>query len=305
MESEQFDRLVRGAAGASRRGVLRAGIGAVAATALVAIGVGPTGTDARRRRRKRLVCLNGQTLQVGNRKRFLRRGATKGACEPPSPPPPPATCPANRPVTCGDGCCPTEYSLCCEETTSSTDTHSCNPPASNCCPASQGGGSCPAEFFGIGLFPTATVCCPATEQTPRGWCGEEGGDCCTTEEGGFSCPPGGECCPIPIGGSCGCEDFGPWCAFAEAGEICCTAAGGGGSCFVDVPVCCPENDNFPATCCPEGSTCCSADEDCGGGSCNGGCCDAVGQIKPGHPGGSAPRSRSRRSGVERFHMAAR
>ncbi len=301
MESEQFDRLARGAASASRRGLLHAGAGALAAAGLASLGYGPEASEARRRRRKkRLVCFEGQTLQVHNRKRFLRRGGTKGACAPV-----PETCPSTRPVTCGNGCCPAEYSLCCEETTSATDTHSCNPPDATCCPASQGGGSCPTEFFGIGLFPDATVCCPATKQTPRGWCAEAGGDCCTTEEGGFACPPGATCCPLPTDDSCGCDDLpGPWCAFAEDGEICCTAEEGGGSCWTDLPVCCPDNENYPATCCPEGSTCCSTDDDCGGdpGSCIGGCCDAPGQLKY---SSILRRARGTRSGVERFHMAAR
>lgn len=294
MESKRFDQLVQ-AASSSRRGALRIGVGALAATALAALGLSADDTEARsRRKRKRLVCFEGQTLQVRNRNRFLRRGATKGAC----------TCAADRPVVCGNGCCPTEYSLCCETTTSATDTHSCNPPDATCCPVNQGGGSCPTVIFGIDPMPMATVCCPATEQTPRGWCAEEGGDCCTTEEGGFSCPRGGTCCPLPTNGSCGCEDLGPWCAFAEEGELCCSVEGGGGSCTTDFPVCCPENENYLATCCPEGSTCCSTDADCGGdpGSCNGGCCDAAGLQKPEFP---ARAARSRRSGVERFHMASR
>ena len=96
MESERFDRLARGAASASRRGLLHAGVGALAAAGLATLGLGAEESEARRRRRKRFVCFEGQTLKVRNRKRFLRRGATKGPCTPV-----PETCSSTRPVVCG------------------------------------------------------------------------------------------------------------------------------------------------------------------------------------------------------------
>lgn len=288
MESQRFDRLVQNAA-TTRRGAVRTGIGALAAATLATFGLAATDADARRRRRRKTICFQGNTLQVRRPRRYLRQGATRGACLTPE------TCPTNRPVTCGNGCCPSTYSLCCETTGSPTETHSCNPPDATCCPASAGGGSCPMSILGVVFAPADTVCCPPTKFTPRGWCAEPGGDCCSTAEGGFACPPGGECCPIPEQG-CGCEGFGPWCAFAEQDEVCCSVESGGGNCFVDFPVCCPD------TCCPAGSTCCENDDDCAEGTdCFGGCCEATGMEKPDFPGGP---NRGRHSGEERFHMPA-
>ena len=288
MESERFDQLVRETYdSASRRGVMRVGIGALAASALVTLGLRAEKAEAKQgKKKKKTVCHNGQTIRVKNRKKHLRHGDTKGPC----------TCPAGRPVTCGTGCCPAEYSLCCETVDDPILTHECAPASFTCCPVNQGGGACG------GLEP---VCCPPTAQTPEGWCAEVGADCCTTEEGGYSCPPGETCCPLPNGAELG---WGPWCANPNAGEFCCPAAQGGGVCTDDAPVCCPGTQSDPTQyCCMEGSSCCDTDADCDGGAgvCDNGCCLLLGLSSTGNAGRTrANRSRGQRSGSERFHMRA-
>ena len=123
MESERFDRLVQRAhEAASRRGVVRAGVGALAASAFVTLGL-MEGAEARRQKKKgrkrRLICFQGETLVVRRRKRFLKQGATKGAC-------PEDVCPADAPIACGDGCCPSNFSQCCDGVQGSTAAPGCS-----------------------------------------------------------------------------------------------------------------------------------------------------------------------------------
>lgn len=78
MDVSQFDRIARTVAGArSRRLVLQSAGGLVATAA-----PGGEFAGARRKRKKKPVCLNGQTIKASSdkRKKLIKQGATAGAC---------------------------------------------------------------------------------------------------------------------------------------------------------------------------------------------------------------------------------
>lgn len=181
MESDKFDNLVRGAfEGASRRKVVRVGIGSLAASALVTMGLRAEDADAKKKKKKKK-----------NK----------------------VTCTGTTPVTCGAGCCATNYSLCCTNADDSTNNTTCNPPANKCCPIEQGGGSCRA----------GETCCPAGRDAEYGSCAGTNDVCCTTATGGGSCSKESPvCCPSNPANS---DDFGECC---KTGETCCI--GGGAAC---------------------------------------------------------------------------
>ena len=209
MESSKFDNLVRGAAnGASRRGVVRVGIGALAASALATMGL--RSEDAGAKKKKKPVCnctssdpatCTTQKLGKGARNNLLNSNpcAYNGSCTA-GVSGCPATCTGDRPVTCGDGCCPADFSKCCTDVENPVFTNTCNPTSYTCCPANAGGGSCP---------PDEPKCCPVTQQGPFGNCVEATDVCCTTATGGGACsaafpvcclidptdPDSGNCCP--------------------------------------------------------------------------------------------------------------
>ncbi len=210
MESKRFDDLVRGAfESATRRSVMRISLGALAASALTALGA-PSEAEAK----------------MGKKGKKRKKKKT---------PVVPATCPADLPVTCGNGCCPNAFSKCCLENfgqpqlggmlARAAGDSTCNPPSFNCCSADQGGGSCGGRF---------PKCCPATTQQPFGTCTEANATCCPSSAGGNSCEADRpKCCP------------------------------GGG----------PESPNRFSACCLESQACCVANTDCPGGqTCNGNCC---------------------------------
>ncbi len=206
MESHQFDGLVRRAfADSSRRGAIRVGIGALAASALAAMGLEAEAKKKKKKKKKKKT--------------------------------PVAVCPADLPITCGDGCCPSAYPLCCLANfgfgggafiNSVPGESTCNPASFTCCPADQGGGSCGGE---------RPKCCPATAQAPFGICARADDVCCTTEQGGFSCP-------------------------ADQ-PVCCLEN--------------PNDIFDGRNCCPAGSSCCQVAADCPGGvgPCVNGCCPAA------------------------------
>lgn len=177
VESRKFDTLVRRAyQGGSRRGVLRVGVGALAATALTAIGLQSDDAEAKKKNKKITICENGETLRV-KKKGWQKKHptATKGACVEP-------ICPAERPVECGFGCCPSEFSKCCDNVNDPVFTTTCNPTSHTCCPASVGGGSCPASN---------PVCClrdPENVETRN--CCPAGSACCSEDA---DCGIGGTC----------------------------------------------------------------------------------------------------------------
>jgi hypothetical protein len=173
MESERFDELIRGAfAGATRRGVVRVGAGALAASALATFGRGSSEVDARKKKKRK------------KKKR----------------------CSGNRPVKCGNGCCPSNFSQCCENASEPVNPFTCNPSDFTCCSLEDGGGSCP---------PFSPQCCPPTIIDPFGTCALETDVCCTSETGSTFCPEDlPVCCLIdpedPFSGNCCAE-----------GETCC------------------------------------------------------------------------------------
>ena len=225
MESERFDDLVRGAfERASRRRVVRVSLGALAASLLVGRG------------------LTGESVAKGKKGKKKRKGQQPTdtiAPGPSSPPAPAATCPADAPLTCGTGCCPTTFPKCCVErfgiapnvrlAARTASDVSCNPESFTCCPADLGGGSCG------GCLPQ---CCPPTEREPFGVCAAGDATCCPVSVGGGACPADSpKCCP------------------------------GGGVKRVDIAP--------PAACCQANQDCCLTDDDCPDGqTCNGSCCIA-------------------------------
>jgi hypothetical protein len=243
VESEKFDRLVRGAfAGASRRGVVRVGVGALAASALATLGLTSDDAGAKKKKKKKktiCVCTSSdastcttQTLKKNQANSTLSSNpcAYSGACVA-GQSGCPAQCTGDTPVTCGEGCCPSNFSKCCSaflDSSAPAGTLTCNPNDFNCCLASQGGGSCGGDH---------PVCCGPTQQNPFGTCTPTGGTCCTTEQGGGECHP-------------------------------------------EFPVCCliDPADLDSGNCCPAGSSCCQDDADCGGapGSCDPFNCCVVG-----------------------------
>ncbi len=236
MESERFDRLTQGAfERASRRGVMRAGAGALAAAALISLGL--RADDAEAKKRKKPVCLNGQTKNVRNRKRFLKKNPTavSGACTAPA-----QRCTTAAPVSCdpnGNWCCPSTLPTCCPD--ASDAGFACNPANHVCCGTD-----------GVACAPTGEQCCAGggrQAEFPESYCAPTGHLCCPFESEIGACSTGDFCCP-PIGGT---DAEGGCCpAFEIEGE-----AFTGGCCNPEVMDPCPEgwvcstSDEFAAGCC--------------------------------------------------------
>jgi hypothetical protein len=171
VESEKFDALIRQTyAAATRRGVVRVGLGALAASALGTLGP-VLDADAKKKKKHK-------------KKR----------------------CKGERPVKCGNGCCPSVFSQCCEDATEPTNFFTCNPADFTCCPVEDGGGSCPSFL---------PQCCPPTIFDPFGTCALETDVCCTSDTGSGTCPQEFPvCCLIdpedPESGNC-----------CGAGQTCC------------------------------------------------------------------------------------
>lgn len=183
VDGDAFDSVVRDAVSAgSRRQVVRTGLGGLGLASLGLLTAGSEGAEAKKKRRKK--------------KKKKQR------------------CTSDRPVACGNGCCPSQYPQCCESASNpNPDTrNSCNPPTFTCCTAADGGGSCPTDTkccpptamvgneFGSCAPKTGTVCCPAN--TLFDWCPSDlptccDADCCAADEtccdAGGNCPDGFEC----------------------------------------------------------------------------------------------------------------
>src|SRR5687768_3412319 len=152
MDSERFDRLIRTIEGeASRRGVVRAGLGVLAAAAVAAVGLraaddATAGNKHRAKRRK-------QARAQKKKKKVKIIPGPPGPQGPPGLAAPVQTCSGARPITCGGGCCQSTHPLCCDST-GDTSGKSCHPSGNGfqCCPLALGGGACG------GAFPK---CCPA------------------------------------------------------------------------------------------------------------------------------------------------
>lgn len=231
MESERFDDLVRVAfERASRRRVVRVSLGALAASLLAERGM-TSGSAAKGKKGKK------------RKKNKDEQPADAIAPSPSSPPAQAKTCPAEAPLICGSGCCPTTFPKCCTERLGAVQPDlrvfertgldvSCNPAAFTCCPAELGGGSCGGRV---------PQCCPPSERNPFGICAAADATCCPVSVGGGACPvelP--KCCP---GGG----------AVVKRAQAASSAA------------CCQANED-----------CCLADEDCPDGhTCNGNCCQAI------------------------------
>lgn len=187
MDGETFDALIRRATdGATRRGVVQFGLGALLSGSVVLSGVGLDDAEARNKKRKK-------------RKKQKR-------------------CKGNRPVKCGNGCCPSNFSQCCENATEPVNPFTCNPSDFTCCTLDDGGGSCPPE---------SPQCCPPTFLDPFGTCAGPTDVCCTSEEGSGACPEDlPVCCLIdpedPFSGNC-CPEDSSCCQIDDdcgTGEVC-------------------------------------------------------------------------------------
>jgi hypothetical protein len=181
MDREMFDALARRLALVpSRRGVLRAGAGALVALTLPALARDrhPTAVAARKKKKK-TVCHNGQTISVKKKavKGHLAHGDTAGPC----PAARPFTCPTGFESCGGERCCPPSAPTCCDPTTQDPEG-SCAPPEQVCCESDEGGGSCPEDFPQCCLIALGEGCC-LDEQ-----------DCCNTSE---------DCTAPQV-----CDDFG-------------------------------------------------------------------------------------------------
>jgi hypothetical protein len=221
MESDTFDNLVRGAfKGASRRGVVRVGVGALAASALASMGL--RSNDAEAKKKKKPVCnctssdpatCSTQKLSKKAKKNLLSSNpcAYSGSCTA-GVSGCPSTCTGATPVTCGEGCCPATFSKCCVANVSDypPGTQTCNPTSFTCCPAELGGGSC-----GGG----APTCCPPTRNSAFGNCADADEKCCTAAQGGGTCDADETCCPPNLSNP---QDSGSCCA---AGQQCCITGG--------------------------------------------------------------------------------
>lgn len=96
LDGTRFDTLTRLLGQAPSRRALLPLVGGLLAAPLA----GVTPVDAKKKKKKATLCLDGQTIRASRKKKkkLLKSGATPGAC-PSSPPPPNCT-----PETCG-GCC--------------------------------------------------------------------------------------------------------------------------------------------------------------------------------------------------------
>lgn len=196
---------------------MRAGVGTLAAAALMGLGLRADDTEAKKK--KKPVCLDGQSRRVRNRARFLRRNPTAiaGNCTAPA-----QRCTTAAPVSCdanGNWCCPNTLPTCCSNANQAG--FACNPAGFVCCGTD-----------GIACDPAAEQCCAGTgPRTPRpgSYCAPTGQQCCpyefesgTCATGDFCCPPidgtdaDGGCCPAfePI------EGFTGGCCNPEVGESC-------------------------------------------------------------------------------------
>jgi hypothetical protein len=159
VDNKLFDAMVRGAVGAaSRRGVLRIGIGTVAASALGVRGLNAEQFAHARKKKKR--------RKKRDRCRLLR-GQSIGR------------------FACGDGCCLRDRQVCCDDP-SDPSGKSCFPRDSVCCPAALGGGACNEGH----------QCCSPAAGAPQASCANlsQGQHCCPPNSGG-ACEATFECCP--------------------------------------------------------------------------------------------------------------
>jgi hypothetical protein len=183
VDGEKFDELIGRTLGqASRRGVVRVGIGAVFTSALALLSLSAEHDAAAKKK--------------GKKKK--RKKVTT------SPPPQPSRLPS--PVCPGqvlctpEGCC----DQCCLPLEGTVDEGRCAGAEDQCCAAEDGGGFCAG----------VDTCCPMTEQFPGGTCRTEGGSCCDADHGGGTCDEGFACCPndlIAENGSGCCENIGACC----------------------------------------------------------------------------------------------
>lgn len=158
MDGERFDAVLRRAVGdGSRRGILRIGVGALAASALG------------------FAALSEHDDVIAKRKKKKKKKK-------------PQQCTADRPITCGTGCCTSNFPTCCDDPID-TSGKVCAPSNSTCCPAAQGGGFCGQGFS----------CCPPISIFPVGYCCATGSQCCNPSSP--NCPVGQlcnfGCCEVP------------------------------------------------------------------------------------------------------------
>src|SRR5690348_10191215 len=115
MESEKFDALVRNVQdAASRRGVLRAGIGAVVLSVLTRFDQAEA--------KKHMSEAMRRHLAVAKKKHNHKKKKKKK----------PVQCTGSTPVTCGTGCCVAEFPTCCPD--AFTHDSVCVPSGFQCCP---------------------------------------------------------------------------------------------------------------------------------------------------------------------------
>src|SRR5215213_5063989 len=265
MESECFDDLVRALSGdASRRGVVRAGLGALAAAALAALGLTSADEVAAKRGRRAKARASAQKDQ-GARKHPKKRKGHQGhhghddhtgpKAPPPNCTPGLAGCPPDDPGEAQDPEVPlSPEGVACQEDGECASGLCCLDPW-------DGLGVCTAAGFQRcdGNF---DVCCgPGTECCETSCC-REGIHCCWSEDP-FCVGPDRQCCgngTCPIDKEC-CLVAGNSMDCCGQGEVCTEDCG----CIAKGDTCCGEGSRAcPAGkvcagecgCCPEGTSCC-------------------------------------------------
>jgi hypothetical protein len=263
VDGETFDRLLRRTVQeGSRRGVLRTGLSALVASIFAGLGLDAVeeaaAKNAHRVHKRRM------------RKRRLRRAAKqrRGVPGPPGPPGPgaqPQTCTAERPVSCGSGCCPTALPVCCDDQ-ADVDGKRCWGIDQKCCPLAFGGGPCPRSM----------TCCPPRKFETSGNCVDSPPYTCCPQESGGACFRDEHCCPTALTNKrnfgccpdgrdcCGQDHHCPEGQTCEHG--CCFRPECGGPCPPN-EICYDGENCLPL--CPEGNLCLPGSDapDC----CDGGC----------------------------------
>lgn len=219
MDAARFDLLVRSLAARAtrptRRGLARGlsalGLGGAGLFALPGRWPGLPEGEAKKKKKKATLCLNGQTIKASakKKKKLIKSGATAGAC------PPPCvrscggkTCGADgcggvcgtcsATATCQGGVCVAKLEIC------GLDYHDCSTSTDGCCVVGQ---KCCSAGLGInGCCGIEEICCPE-------------GECC---RGSSCCPPNQFCCP-PSSNMDGCCPIGTTCCRSTnvpAGDCC-------------------------------------------------------------------------------------
>jgi hypothetical protein len=211
MDESHFDDLARSLALPSRRGIVTA-VGTAALAALVSRAA-PDLARAKRKKKKKTICHNGQTIKVAKSKvkGHLAHGDTLGPCAPVSTRPPPTGCPSGTRECAARGFC-IPLTHCC------TDSD-CAPGGGGAC-QTDGTCSCTAPWRACGEAASVCALCCADQDccnndlqdcTDHAVCRDRACRCpnddCTCPEAGdtiitLACRPGLNCfCYVDLAAS--------------------------------------------------------------------------------------------------------